>query len=384
MATASIKTRSIQGESLSAATDRLVNSVLLTEGVVDKAGDSFKVAQNTGSDMNVKIGSGTAFDRAVVAGDLAGQGTFILEHQNATQTLAIAAAHATLPRIDIAIARVRDDTFDSSGLDEADLEIVTGTAAGSPSVPATPSGAYKLAEIAVAAAVTAITNGNITDTRVEAPVHGQLVQTVYFTVSGSFVKADYPWLANVRARVQGGGGAGGGAAATAAGETSGGSGGGGGAYAESLLDVSVLAASETVTVGGTTAGGSGAGSNGANSSFGSHVSANGGNGGASVLAASAAETAVSGTTRQATATGDLIVAGGPGGGALRTGVRVISGQGGDSHLGGGGAAQASGTSAAGQNGVQGGGGSGASNGASQSAANGGTGAAGIVILDLYA
>jgi hypothetical protein len=170
MATASIKTRSIQGESLSAATDRLANTVLLGEGVRDLAGNSYKVAQNTGSDMNVKIGSGTAFDRAVVVGVLAGQGTYICEHQNATQTLAVAASDPTNPRIDIAILRVYDDTFDSSGLDEADLEIITGTPAGSPSAPATPSGAYKLADIAVAAGVTAITNGNITDFRVESPL----------------------------------------------------------------------------------------------------------------------------------------------------------------------------------------------------------------------
>ena len=84
MPTATLKTRGIQGEALSAATDRLVNTLLLVEGVVDKAGDSFEVLQNTGSDMNVKVGSGTAFDRAVGEGDLACQGVFIPEHRDAT------------------------------------------------------------------------------------------------------------------------------------------------------------------------------------------------------------------------------------------------------------------------------------------------------------
>lgn len=168
MATAAIVTRSIQGESLSASADRLVNSVLLAEGVVGRASDSFKVAQDTGSNMQVRVGSGSAFDRAVVEGDVAGQGTFVLEHQNATQVLVIAASNPTNPRIDGIDLQVRDDTFDSSGLDEADVVVTQGTPAGAPSAPAIPSTAIRLATVAVGAGVTAITNANITDTRVES------------------------------------------------------------------------------------------------------------------------------------------------------------------------------------------------------------------------
>ncbi len=165
-ATATINTRGIQGESLSAASDRLVNTVLLAEGVVDKAGNSFQVLQNLGTDMNVKVGSGTAYDRAVVKGDSAGQGTFVVEHQNASQVLAVAAADATLARKDIVILRVYDDTFDSSGNDYSDVEVVTGTPNASPVEPALPSGAIKLAVVDVGAAVTQIVNGNITDSRI--------------------------------------------------------------------------------------------------------------------------------------------------------------------------------------------------------------------------
>src|SRR5680860_382859 len=98
-ATATIKTRAIEAESLPAVQDRLINTILLSEGVVDVAGDSFKVLQNTGTDLNVKVGSGAAFDRAVVAGPLAGQGVYIAEHQNATQVIAVAAGDATNPRL---------------------------------------------------------------------------------------------------------------------------------------------------------------------------------------------------------------------------------------------------------------------------------------------
>lgn len=171
-ATATIKTRSIQAESLAAVHDRLVNTVLLLEGVVAKTANSFKVAQDTGSNMQVKVGSATAYDRAVVQGDVAGQGVYIVEHQNATQTLVIAASHPTLPRIDIVVLRVYDTAFDASGNSYADLEVITGTAAASPTAPAVPATAIKLADVAVAAAATAITNANITDTRADAKTNG--------------------------------------------------------------------------------------------------------------------------------------------------------------------------------------------------------------------
>lgn len=167
VATATLLTRDIQGESLSAATDRLVNQILFIEGVVDVVGNSFQVLQNLGTDMNIKVGSGTAFDRAVVSGDLAGQGVFITEHQNATQVLAVAASHATLDRIDRVILRVYDDTFDSSGNDFADIEVLTGTPDASPVAPALPSTAISLATILVQNAVTQIVTGDITDERVE-------------------------------------------------------------------------------------------------------------------------------------------------------------------------------------------------------------------------
>lgn len=79
-------------------------------------------------------------------------------------TLAIAAAHATLSRIDIVIFRVRD-SFYSGGVDSAVLEVVTGTPAGSPSAPATPANSLLLANVAVGPAVSSIVNANITDKR---------------------------------------------------------------------------------------------------------------------------------------------------------------------------------------------------------------------------
>lgn len=176
-ATATIKTRSIQAESLPAVIDRLINTVLLNEGVVDRAGNSYKVAQDTGANMQVKVGSGAPGDIGVIEGDVAQMGTFIAEHQNATQTLVVAASDPTDPRKDIVILRVYDDTFDSSGNSFADLEVIQGTPAPSPSEPALPDSAIKLAVVDVAAGVTAITDAVITDSRAEAftiAAHGAL------------------------------------------------------------------------------------------------------------------------------------------------------------------------------------------------------------------
>ena len=68
--------------------------------------------------------------------------------------LAITAADATNPRIDIVYVS-------SAG----DISYLAGTAAASPAVPTTPTGGQPLAQIAVAANATSIVTGNITDKR---------------------------------------------------------------------------------------------------------------------------------------------------------------------------------------------------------------------------
>jgi hypothetical protein len=110
-----------------------------------------------------------------------------------------------------------------------------------------------------------------------------LVETIYFTSSGSFTKATYPWLRAIKVTACGGGGGAGGAATTGAGQIAiGGVGAGGAGSITFINDISSLDASVTVTVG---AGGSGgaAGNNnasaGGNSSFGTVCVATGGGGG---------------------------------------------------------------------------------------------------------
>jgi hypothetical protein len=217
----------------------------------------------------------------------------------------------------------------------------------------------------------------------------QFVQRVYFTSSGTFTKASYPWLRAVRVMCVGGGGGGGGVAATGAGEFSTGAGGGGGGYADSFItNISGLASSVTVTVGNGGAGasaGANTGSIGGNSSFGSAVIGVGGAGGQGQAAFTFWITTSGGGGGGGT--GDLVVIGGSGtsgnpvntnGGYGGTGGSTVLGQSATPAL----AWQSGG---AGTNGnLYGTGGSGAANGASRVAQGGGNGAAGIVILELFA
>jgi hypothetical protein len=199
-----------------------------------------------------------------------------------------------------------------------------------------------------------------------------LVQTLYYTSSGTFTKADYTWLRAIKVKCQGAGGGGSGSPTSGTGCNPA---GGGGGYAESFItDISGLASSVTVTRGaGGAAGAAGAdGAAGGNSSFGTVVIGNG----SSATDLSNVRGGLGGA-----GTGDLIVRGGGGQGFLPGG--QSSSQGGGAFLGASNAAQYSNITRTGDNGVLYGGGA---NGGMRAATNasGGTGANGIVIVELYA
>ncbi|MFG3495455.1 hypothetical protein [Streptomyces sp. NPDC047928] len=66
---------------------------------------------------------------------------------------------ASNPRIDLVVLRVYDTQYDASGRTEAVLEIVKGTPAGTPEVPATPDAALPLARVTVPAGASVGTGG---------------------------------------------------------------------------------------------------------------------------------------------------------------------------------------------------------------------------------
>ena len=213
-------------------------------------------------------------------------------------------------------------------------------------------------------------------------------ETVYFTTSGDFVKADYPDARAIRVKVQGGGGAGGGAGAAAAGNASAGSGGGGGGYAEAFIDdVSSLAGTVAITVG---AGGAGvsaaAGNAGGNSSFGTAIVADGGDGGV-YTGVSSAFRAIAGADGGAATGGDLNIGGGGSSFVVRQTLTGGGSAGGTSTLGNGGKGTGSTSGVDGGNGFAGqgygGGGGGAFNREVNTNRTGGDGAPGIVIIEIY-
>ncbi|MFD0208955.1 hypothetical protein ACFVH9_07445 [Streptomyces hirsutus] len=172
-----------------------------------------------------------------------------------------------------------------------------------------------------------------------------LRRVVYFKDPGTheFSKADYPWLARVLVKVQAGGGGAAGARASANHLVSS-PGGAGGGYSERLIQVSALGATETIVVGaGGTAGTPTVdGGPGGNSSFGGACTANGGNGGQTVMTSGDTPICYSGTAGPLSGIGGITQGGGAGGGCFRlTGNQGHSGTGGESRLGHGGFQRAS-------------------------------------------
>lgn len=129
------------------------------EGVFES--DGMEVTQKGGgADMSVDVNTG----RCIVQGTEATyQGSYFCQNQGTTN-LAIGAADATNPRIDLVVAQVRDSAY-SGADDDWRLYVVPGTAAASPSEPAIPANSYVLARVDVAASASSITNGDITDRR---------------------------------------------------------------------------------------------------------------------------------------------------------------------------------------------------------------------------
>lgn len=121
------------------------------------------VSQSATPAMSVDVAAGSAFITGTAS---ALQGPYNMVN-DASVTLAIAAADATNPRRDLVIAQIRDDTYDGSGFRDARLTVVTGTPAASPSDPSLSAhpNALVLARVSVAALASTITNANITDLR---------------------------------------------------------------------------------------------------------------------------------------------------------------------------------------------------------------------------
>jgi len=125
------------------------------EGVV--AASDMAVAEKGTPDMSVDISAGRAWIKGT---ESTFQGTYFVESR-AAENVAVTAADATNPRIDLVVAKV-EDSVESGAVDAWSLVVVAGTPAGSPVAPAQPASSLLLATVAVAALASSIVDANIT------------------------------------------------------------------------------------------------------------------------------------------------------------------------------------------------------------------------------
>jgi hypothetical protein len=129
---------------------------LISDGVIDNEGSELAVTESSPAAQTVRVGLGIA----IVKG-------YYFEVYSTAETLAIAAANATNPRIDRVV--IRRDLANRQIV----LAVLTGTPAASPSAPALTqiSGGvweHSLAQISVPAASASVINARITDQRTYA------------------------------------------------------------------------------------------------------------------------------------------------------------------------------------------------------------------------
>jgi hypothetical protein len=169
----------LQNGSHPAENDRLTTQALwATTGIIKS--DSLAVTQNTPAGLSVLVSSGWA---AIVGTTQANMGTYV-GFNDATVTLSVNTADPTNPRIDLVCMTVNDAYYTGS-LNNVILQVVAGTPAGSPVAPALPANSISLATVAVGAGATALTNANITDTRVLVTTNIPEVGDISAVVAGT-------------------------------------------------------------------------------------------------------------------------------------------------------------------------------------------------------
>jgi hypothetical protein len=170
---------------------RLLAGMLLRQGITPNLLDgtpnlnAFRVRQDSGANMDVKIGSGTTkVDGLVLRGTVAGQGAYLVRIDATTITKTTPAADATNPTRYGVYAFINDAAYaGTASRAYAGLEVLAGTPAGAPTTPAPRAewSAYALLwEFQLPALATAVTdaildNSDALDKRVHAYLAAQNV-----------------------------------------------------------------------------------------------------------------------------------------------------------------------------------------------------------------
>lgn len=377
----------IQDICYTAQDDRLVaGGLVCQEGV--SAFTDLRVTESSPQAMTVEVAAGHVWlfnDQDTAAAEGGSYHVF----NDAPISLVVPANSSGSSRTDTVWVRVRDSAYTTppSGAAIVYLQGIT-------TAPSDGSTYYKLATITVPNNAVSIaglpasygaTDSQITDQRFAVGLcgtGGSLRDIVTFTSSGSFDKANFPWMKSARIRMVGGGAGGAACNNPSIGHGASGGAGGSGAYAESVLRVDQIpSGANTVTVG---AGGA-SNTNGTQSSFGALVIAPGGTTGIVGTSKAVPSTGNSGGAGGVVGVGDITIPGSGGGvGVLQSATRVTVSVGGASMLSGSTTGIEISASTVGLSGLNyGGGGAGGASIASAASAAGGVGAGGIVIVELY-
>ena len=152
----------LQNGSHPAENDRLTTQAIWkTSGIVNST--DLQITQNGTANMSVNVSSGWA---AIVGTTQTNMGTY-MAYNDATTNLTITAANLSNPRIDLVVVTV-NDAYYTGTLNNVSFQVIAGTPAASPTVPATPANSLALGQIAVGAGVTSILTANITNYGVTA------------------------------------------------------------------------------------------------------------------------------------------------------------------------------------------------------------------------
>lgn len=147
----------LQNGSHPAENDRLTTKAIWqTTGIVNAT--DLQITQNGGGNMSVNVSSGWA---AIVGTTQANMGTY-MAYNDASTNLTITTASPSNPRIDLIVITINDAYYTGS-LNNVSFQVIAGTPAASPTVPATPANSLALGQIAVGAGVTSILTANITN-----------------------------------------------------------------------------------------------------------------------------------------------------------------------------------------------------------------------------
>jgi hypothetical protein len=142
-------------------------------GVIGGAG----LAVGPGTGMNVTVGPGSF----VVPNSATPTAGGYVSTLASLATLTVQTADPTNPRIDIVVAYVSDVGSSSSF---GAVEIITGTAAPSPTAPSAPANSITLGQLAVAAGTVSINSGMITDSRPYTTTAGGVLKAAKGAVTG--------------------------------------------------------------------------------------------------------------------------------------------------------------------------------------------------------